>query len=208
MSGILDLVRLECSVKDVCPLYVSGNGFGVAFVALDFYPIILTVVMYAITLYHSELYFFLMSAVLTIDWIVNLVIQLSASVDPRYEDCGVDYGMPSFSTQHITVFVTMILTFGILWKRKLSPYKIVLLGALYAVVVVARVYIGSNRNGELLTGTAIGFTEGCFFQWIIYSFIYPHFPYILSWKSSQAMGFEDTLCCTTANSNDKKEATE
>jgi hypothetical protein len=198
MSGFWSVLRLGRIVSE-CPLYsdTTLDPYGIMgplMVALDFYPHLLTLTLYAITLYHNELYFLLLSICLTLDTFVSVGLQYAIGLPSRFPGCGNQYEMPSFSSQHITLFITMVLTFSSVWRRSIAARRIVLINTGMAFTQIARVYIGINRSSELFFGCMVGLIESALFQCIIYFIIYPLFDAILNTRLARFMNLEDNLC--------------
>ncbi len=193
MSGVFSLDNIECASQD-CPLYVSIYVIGPLFIAADYFPLIITVAMFAIALYHYDIYFFLISLILTFDWGLNVALQYIIRQPPRYHDCGSKYEMPSCSTQHGLLFMTIVLTFFVFWRERISISKLFLANFLVTFVITARVYLGVNTVLELVIGAIVGVVEGLFFQLIIYFFIYPNFDNIVSWKAAIFIGLKNNVC--------------
>lgn len=195
MSSILDFGDFTCIVTD-CPLFLGDSIWSGIFVILDYYPAILTVLMYAFSLYYYELYTFLVSLILTFDLLLNWVLRYSIAIPARYPGCGDKYEMPSFSSQHACVFLTIIFMFFSLWNKIIDPHRIALLNIATIAVLTARVFIGINTSFELIAGAIVGVIEGIIFQLIIYFLIYPHFTKILKWRFVRVIGLEDNICTT------------
>lgn len=195
MSGFLNLYNIECASLD-CPLYVSVPIIGPLFIAADYFPLIITIAMFSVTLYHYELYFFLISLILTFDWGLNVALQYIIRQPARFSGCGSKYEMPSFSTQHAMLFLTLIITFFALFRYRMAPSKIFLAMFLTVFVILARVYIGINTAQQLVIGAFVGVLEGVAFQCIIYFCIYPYFNQIVTWKVAVLIGLENNICKT------------
>jgi hypothetical protein len=193
MGSILDFAVFECIVAD-CPLFVGDTIWSGVFVIMDYYPTILTVLMYAFSLYYYELYTFLVGLVLSFDFLLNWGLRYAIATTSRYPGCGTEYEMPSFSSQHACVFLTMIFTFFSLWNKVVPPHRLILLNVVVLSVITARVFIGINTPLELFVGAVVGVAEGIVFQLIIYYMIYPHFTSILKWRFVRVIGLEDNIC--------------
>jgi membrane-associated phospholipid phosphatase len=195
MSGFFDLSSIECAVIDTCKLY-NPNLFGAHIaVALDFYPVFLTISMYVLSLYRYELYFALISVSLTLNWIINTIIQrfiIGEAV--RFPDCGSPFQMPSFSSQHIVLFETMMFLYMLTWCSKVKIKLLILIRLFTFAVLVSRIYIGINTIPQLLVGGAIGFSLAILYHLIILYIIFPYFSNILNWTLIRWMGLEDNMC--------------
>lgn len=187
--------RLECVTNGVCPLYDEGVWGAPITVALDFYPIFLTVGMYAISLYQYELYFALVSLGLTANWGINVFLQHVVFKQlGAFAGCGSTYQMPSFSSQHIVMFNALMACYMMGWGKRFAGKLILLMQLFTAAVLVSRIFIGINTRAQLLVGGLLGFGLGVGYHCILYYLIYPRFGKILEWQWAQWVGIVDTLC--------------
>lgn len=193
MSGVFSLSNIECASED-CPLYISIYILSPLFIAADYFPLVITLAMFAITLYHYEIYFLMISIVLTLDWGINVALQYIIKQVARYPNCGGKYEMPSFSTQHAILFMTLVITFFALWRERMSISKIFLANFLVTFVIVARVFLGINTVLQLVIGAVVGLVEGLIAQLIIFYCIYPYFDKIITWKVAVLIGLENNVC--------------
>lgn len=195
MSGITDLDRLECVTFGVCPLYDASVWGAPVTVALDFYPIFLTVGIYAISLYQYELYLALVSFGLTFNWGFSVFLQRAVFRQAgRFPDCGSPFQMPSFSTQLVVMFNTMMACYMVIWGKR-YPGKLVLLMQLFtACVLIARIFIGINTREQLLAGALVGFIMGYMYHLFILRIVYPYFGNMLRWRWIRFLGMVDTMC--------------
>jgi hypothetical protein len=142
-------------------IYYRDNIIGPLFVLLDYYPVLMSVAIFVMSLYRTELLFRVFSMLMLLDVLINwLFREAIIRLPSRLAGCGNLYEMPSFATQHL-VFVTFVLHY-ILLKRKKNADKrtLILLHLMTFFGTVARVYIGINTSAELYVGTAFGLVEG------------------------------------------------
>jgi len=174
MSSYGDLFRIEDCVVADCPLY-RKTFFSPILLVGDFYPLVLNIGMYAISLFRFEIYLFVLSACLTGNMIINFFISKVLVESPnRFHNCGSPYQMPSLSSDHIVFFTTAMLTFVIMWRHQtISSLRILMLEALFLFVLTSRVYIGINWPSELILGALLGFIEALIFQTVFYYWLYP-----------------------------------
>ncbi len=207
MSGFELLSRIECSVVGVCPLYESST-IGPYLLLADYYPILLSMVLYGIGLFHFELYFFFLGLALNIDWLVNWGLRVAIGGGERFPGCGGSgHEMPSYASQHITVLLTMLFLLFMVWhKQRVTAMKLLSLNLLIVVILGARVYIGTNTPVELLIGALVGVGEGVILHLAIFYGAYPYFDTILGWRLCRLFSAENTLCplYTNAPIMDKK----
>ena len=127
MSTVGDAAKLECAYVGVCPLYDETVGIGHFFILADFYPLCLTIGMYAVSIYCVEIYLFFISLVLTFDWPLNLALRYIIAQPGPFPGCGSEFEMPSFATQHIVLFDTLLTSFVIIWRREIPATKLAIL---------------------------------------------------------------------------------
>lgn len=197
MSGITDLDRLECVTFGVCPLYDTSVWGASVTVALDFYPIFLTVGIYAISLYQYELYLALVSFGLTFNWGLSVFLQRGVFKQPgAFADCGSPFQMPSFSTQLVVMFNTMMACYMVIWGKRLAGKLVLLMQLFTACVLIARIFIGINTRAQLLAGALVGFLIGAMYHLFILRIVYPYFGTVLKWEWIKFLGMVDTMCGT------------
>lgn len=194
MSGYAEILKLECAIVGVCPLYISSPVGSILF-ALTFFPLFITLGLYTVSLYKNEFYLFCVSIMMTIDWLLNIFLQHIIATPSRFPGCGPEFGMPSFATQHIILFDTIFFTFLLLYK----PTKNIELGAMLVkiftiVILFGWTYIGINTKTEMIVGALIGFIEGIVFQYFIYHTVGPYLHKVLKLKPMQILGIDDTIC--------------
>lgn len=195
MSGVLELKALECAITDVCPLYDSNVWGSEVAIALDFYPLFLTLGIYIVSLYKYELYFAIVSVILTMNWGINTFLQrVVFGESARFIGCGSAYQMPSFSSQHIVLFEVLMTLYMITWGRRVFVKLTILLRLFSFAVLTARIFIGINTPQQLFMGALAGFVEGLIFHMIILYIAFPYFGDVLNLTLIRWMGLEDNLC--------------
>jgi hypothetical protein len=191
MSGLDDISNLQEAVEKFCPLYV-GSFLGSLMWIWDFFPIMLTAVSFFISLFLNEIYFFIASIFLTSDTVLNMLLrQVIFKQQNQFPGCGAKYQMPSFSSQHSTFFVVLVSTFMLMWRSRLSGFRMFLLVLFYTLVITCRIYIGINTNFELMMGAVTGMIWGLILQAFTYYILYPMFDRILSLEFVQFIGMEN-----------------
>jgi hypothetical protein len=193
MSTLSHLFALEDCVITACPLY-EATAIGPVFIAIDFYPLILGIGLVAISLYRNELYLMLLGLALSLQILLNnLISGTFVKSLARFPDCGDKYEMPSLASSHATFFVVVLLTTIFLYRPATSFLRIVLLNIFILVVIISRIYIGSNTELELLIGAVVGLVEGIVFQAFMYRFIYPRMGRILAFAPLRYLGFRASI---------------
>ena len=193
MSDFSELEKLQCAVIGVCPLYIEGF-FGSVLYVLTFYPFIITMSLFAISLYINEFYLFAVSMILTFNSALNYLLRLAFGVPAIYPGCGPTYGMPSMATQHAILFESIFVSFILIYKPQKSMMLMLFIKLFTSAVMFAWVYIGINSILELTVGAVIGLVEGMIFQRFMYWINKNHLYRILDTPIFKWMTIEDNLC--------------
>lgn len=183
--------QLECIV-DACPLYLHTEWSAYLLVTV-FFPHYLTVGMLALGFYRSEIYVLLMGLALSSNYALNIGLQHLFRDESRFSDCYADFGGPSFATQQLVMFDTIIMSYPFFFHRPIRLKSIVAIRLGIVFTLFAWVYIGANTMLELLSGAAVGLAYGFAFQCTMYGVLLPNLARILSWRLCRLFEFEDTL---------------
>lgn len=178
MSGFLDILHIQDCVVANCPLFIKTDVSPI-FILGDFYPLVLTVGMYAISLFRFEFYLFLVSSALAVNLFVNYLISKVIIQDSnRFLNCGSLHQMPSLSSDHAMFFTIVMITFVVMWRYPfVSSVRIVLLNVFFFFVLSSRIYFGINTSLELFVGALSGFIQAVLFQVFVYRWIFPAYRY-------------------------------
>ena len=194
MSGWGELPKLNRVVTPECPLYDGDIPLSYLLVLADFYTIILTLSMWIWSAIKSkQLLLLLLSIALVVDWIVNVILQAIIRQPGPFSSggCGGIYEMPSFATQHITMFCTVFATYICYWRLSMTSWYAFLFVFLQTLVIFARAYIGINTSNQLIIGSAVGILDAIIFMLIYSYWIEPSIPAIMQWKLSQFLELRD-----------------
>ena len=191
MADFWTIIKLSRVVDPECLLYNSNWIVGPIAIAIDFYPYYLSMVLWSLTMFQYELFTALLSAALTIDFLLNLLF--SAAQSPgMFAGCGSTHETPSFATQHIFVFTIVILSLINKWNLEISPFKILFIQLFHSLVVASRIYIGINTAEQLFLGALVGAIEGIIFQIIIH-YVFFHKQKLLKTYIFRKLGIQDNL---------------
>lgn len=193
MSSILDVGKFECVVVPVCPLFIEGFFLTNYFILIDYWPTIVSIAIYAVSCYHYELYFLLFGFCLTFDWAFNTGLQYAFAQPPRFPGCGNTYEFPSFSAQHIVLFITLVLCFFSWWDASISPFRLFLLQLFGTIVLLARIYLGINTASQLIVGGLFGLAEGIVLNYVLYYILENYSSRIETWKIYVLAGLRNTI---------------
>ena len=195
MSGIGDLFRINRVVQPECPLY-EEVPLSYFLVLGDFYPIILSFGTFIWNFVKKrEAFAFAFSTVLVLDWLLNLALQaIWNQSGPFYQcGCGHHWEMPSFASQHITVFVLIVFVFAGVWGGGLSLGAIAMLSSLQFLVLFARIYIGISTSEQLLMGLLVAMAEGIVVIVLMRFLVLPYFLRLYMSALAKRLGVVDTL---------------
>jgi hypothetical protein len=173
MSGWTDLLRLSCVAMTSCPTY-HASWFSDFFVALDYWPVALWFMLFAIRSWTGELYIACLNSALTVEYAINLGLRYAFRKPPPDVGCGAQYEMPSFASEHAAFLVVMALLAIVQWSRTVRWYRAALAAAFLVLVVYARVHLAYNSPQQLLAGGGFGVLFGVISHWIIVLFVAPH----------------------------------
>lgn len=194
MSGWGELTKLNRVVHPECPLFNEDIPLAYLLVLADFYSIILTLSMWIWSAIKSkQILLLLLSIALVLDWLFNLALQAIFRQAGPFSalGCGGTYEMPSFSTQHITMFCTVFTSYVCYWRLSMTSWYAFLFVFLQTLVVFARAYIGINSSIQLLAGSFVGIFDAVMFMLIFAYVIEPRIPLILTWRLAQFLDLRD-----------------
>lgn len=197
MSGLDELERLQWGLAEVCPLYRPSSFVGPFLVGLGYFPVLVSLGLYAIGLYCYELYLLALSLGLTFDFLLNWGLREAIGAAPRFAGCGADHGMPAYAAQQTVFFECVVLSaYTCVWRRgaPISTLKLGLLRAFCMLALFAHIYVGSSTVPELLAGAAIGLVEAIAFQFLLCRVVRRHAHRILRWRAVRWAGLQDNLC--------------
>jgi hypothetical protein len=89
MTGLLGFDELNVVREGTCPLFISEGFWSGLMVAVDFYPSVITVAFFTISLYQHEFYLFLLSLCLAADTGINIALQVRENRIPQVLMTGV-----------------------------------------------------------------------------------------------------------------------
>lgn len=153
-TNLAKVVLPEC-------IYFENTIIGPLFVLIDYYPILVSISIFMLSLYRAELMFRILALLMIADVFVNWLLREAIFIVPsRLTGCGNVYEMPSFATQHL-VFLTFLLHYIMLRRKKPINKKLLfMLHMMSFFGTVARIYIGFNTLSELYAGSLVGLIEG------------------------------------------------
>lgn len=193
MSSPYEILKIQCAIIDVCPLYIEGY-VGALLYFLSFYPIFLTWGLFFFSFHTNEFYLFMISIYLEFDQLFSDMLKCVIDIPALYPGCGSIHGMPAFSTQHAVLIDTLLITYILIYK----PYKpgiLIFFGKLSILIALfSCIYIGANDRLELFVGAMIGFAEGIIFQIFTYWFIKNYINRVLNSWLFKKLSIEDNMC--------------
>jgi len=177
-----------------------------------FSVIALGILMFLASLWYKEVYLFFLSIALKLNMLLNellsdVIIRQSAPPipcndnNPALAAMGHDmnvYGMPSFMSQHVYFFVTVVLTYALLWRIRLGFLSLLSMLSYAALTCTAQVVLLYNTPWQIVAGAAVGVAYGVIYQALIYYALSPYFPWIISTRVFKYMGYRDRMCSTVS----------
>lgn len=175
----------------------------------------ITFALFVFGIRNRELYLTLFSVVLSVDSLLNEILRNIFRSPVPVAGCGGPYGMPSFQVQHTACFVTFVLTYGFIWPSKRHGYTLYTAGlvAWLAIVSYAHAFFNYNTPAQVYVACAVGSLVAAVGQFVIWRWVWPLFPRILTWRIFRWRNYTDTLCsycvsdfvCEPVVENAKKE---
>lgn len=191
--------QVECIVKD-CPLYVHRD-WSAFLLAITPFPLYLTAGLFTLSLYQQEIYVLLVSFVLTSNYVLNWALQLILNDPPRFPNCYMKFGAPSFASQHLVLIDVIVLTFPFFFWRPIQFKALVVARFLVCFTMFAWIYIGANTPWELLVGAIVGLFYGLLFQFLMRFVVASNIQWILSWRVCKLLSLMDSMMTTTSKKN-------
>lgn len=203
MDSIIFAAKVQCHLDHDDPVthILLVTRFSVVSLAL---------LMLVASLWYKEIYLFFLSIALKLDVLLNELLAdviirqsaprigcndnnpaLSAMRDPMSV-----YGMPSDLVQHVYFFVTVALTYALLWRIRLGFLSIFSLLGYAALTSTAQVVLRFNSPWQTVAGAAVGTAEGVLYQLFIYYALSPYFPWITSTRVFKYFDYKDRMCGT------------
>lgn len=191
----MDIEQLEHYTALRCVPHYDYGIFTRFLVICQFFPLYLTIGLYAITVIHKqqEIYYRFFSTGVTLNWLLNWALQYIIQEKPHIQGCGDGYSMPSWHAQHVFFFYTMITTHLLFKKKRLGTFNLVLLNAVPALVCVARLVLGFSTFTELMIGNIVGVAFAFIYQLFLLIVVQPHIPWLLTFSIVKYLGYTDNL---------------
>jgi hypothetical protein len=201
MSSIWTLSRMYPYLEANCPDFepVTGAWF---LILMDYYPFLLNVGMWSVSMYRKEKYLQLVSFMLLVDTIVNTGLKYTIRQPPTYDKCGETYEMPSFAAQQSVVFAVSMVALTSLWNCEMTLFKSILLSLSTLLPCIARIFIGESSALQVCVGGMVGFVEAVVILFFVRAYLWDKLRYLDRFRLIRWFGLEDLLC------NDKKTVTE
>lgn len=177
-----------------------------------FSVIALALLMFFASLKYKEIYLLFLSIALKLNIFLNellsdvIIKQSAPSIDcnndnPALVVMGHEmnvYGMPSFIAQHVYFFITVSLTYALLWRVRLSFLTLLALLGYAALACTAQVVLLYNTAWQVVVGAAVGIVFGVLYQAFIYYALSPYFEWIVSTRVFSYFEYRDGMCSTVS----------
>lgn len=180
MSSWNELRAINDAYAPRCPEFHVNAASGPLAALNFFYSYGLWIATYVIGLYSGDFYFFLLSWWLTLDYAFNYALAFTLKQPPRYAGCGPTYEMPSYASEQMTLVVSALFLYVVVFNYRLDASRSVLLTWLLGSVMYARIYIGISTPLQLVVGSALGALSSCVFSALVYFVVLPHIDAVLS----------------------------
>lgn len=150
--------KLSRIVQPECFLY-KQNIIGPLFILIDYYPYLITIVLFCLTLYQNEFVFTFLGIALSVDLYANWFSRsvVFASIAPRIAGCGDTNEFPSLPIQHAVFFILMLNHIFMRRDARTPWMKITFVYLFTLFSMIAPVYIGINTILEIYVATIEAF---------------------------------------------------
>jgi membrane-associated phospholipid phosphatase len=189
--------------EHVCEPFYQPSLLLNLFFSCSFISIFIPLILFCVSFAHKELLTLLFSAFSILNYFLNLVLRewIFQQPVPKGGCTTLDFGMPSLQLQQASFLVTFYCLYMSLWDHGKRHWltKFVVIGGpfLYLMFTAAgQCFLGGNTPFQIGVGTMVGVLFALLSLVIIYRWIWPKFPRILSWRVMHKMGYRDDLCGT------------
>lgn len=186
----VDLGRLvlpECS-----GIYVD-SWWGQLLVAIDLFPLTMTLVIFGASVRRSEFIMFYGGLTLSVNLWLNYGLRRAFQQPGPAPPCGGNFQMPALATQHSVCIALFVLLVVAAWSLRVSMRNMSVLMAFVGTVTYARIYIGKNSAQQLMAGVGFGtlmaLASFFLYRWLIH----PYVEHIIRWPIVRWFGFANTL---------------
>lgn len=163
-------------------------------------------------LWYKEVYLLFLSLALGVDNYLNellsdvMIKQPAPSIPCNYDQPALSvpwdpmevYGMPSALVEHVYLFVTVALTYALLWRVRLSLLSFFAMYGYAALTCAAQVVLRFNTPWQVIVGAAVGTVYGLLYQLFIYYVLSPYFTWIVSTSVFHYLEYRDRMCSVTS----------
>lgn len=160
-------------------------------------PQLLTFALYIAGFWHKELYLLVFGIGMSVSTLINLGVNALIDAEPRVATCMPVHGAGvSFETQQIAFFTTFALGYVALYEAPARIWHLLLLISVFALVFYGDHVLNYHTAEAIVSAAVIGSLLAFCYQWLLYMFVVPTFPYVLRSRYVAWFGYEDTLCHT------------
>lgn len=177
-----------------------------------FSVISLWLLMLMASLWYKEVYLFFFSIALGLDSYLNellsdvIIKQSAPSIPCNQNQPALSFpwdpmevnGMPSALAEHVYLFVTVALTYALLWRVRLSLLSFFALYGYAALTCSAQVVLRFNSPWQVIAGAGVGTLYGLLYQLFIYYGLSPYFPWLISTAVFRYFEYRDRMCSVTS----------
>lgn len=141
------------------------------FAAGYYTPALLTIVIIGLSMSHFEVFYWLLTMVLFIDFPLNyglrMLIGVSQNIQPT--SCHIDdEQMPASAIQLIMALWVVGFAFSeILFQHHVSNQKLAFFVAIASFVIYTPIYLAFNSTAQILAGAGVGVVEGILYVWLV-----------------------------------------
>lgn len=168
MSDLSNLCTGLHAIHGTTHIHNSAGWVQCYFVMVDYYPVYVYFMVWAIFLATGSIFFYFLGTGMTIDKLLNLTLRYVF----HQKGFNKTYQMPAMSSQLSVYMLTMMLFFIVVYRVRATPYRILLATTFLTSVVYARSYLNINTPMQLFVGALVGALDASVQSFFLYTLIY------------------------------------
>lgn len=168
MSDLSNLCSGVHAIHGTQTIHDLGDGLMCYFILVDYYPVYIYFMVWAIFLATGSMFFYFLGTGMTIDKLLNWTLRYAF----HQKGFNGTYQMPAMSSQLSIYILTMMLFFVVVYRIRATTYRVFLATVFLASVVYARSYLHINTPTQLFVGAMVGFLDALVQSFVMYTLLY------------------------------------
>jgi hypothetical protein len=162
---------------------------------LRYAPQVITFLLYFGGLRYKELYLLLFGLGLSLNSVVNQLLNRLLPSEPRVTTCTPMHGAGiSWQAQQVAFFTLFSLGYAALYQARLKLWHTVALTTFLALTVLSQDALNYHTTEATVIGAVLGCLLALLYQSFLYAVIVPSFRIVLRSSLVRYLAYQDTLC--------------